>query len=104
MTPAFALLAAWDGIDPDDLALILFFVVLGILKLIQRVLQRKAPTEEGRPPTEEPRDDAALNAVRTRAFLERGEWLSKAEAVEVLLDEVSAAVESRRTPPPGRGR
>ncbi len=53
---------------------------------------------------EEPRDDAALNAVRARAYLERGEWLSKAEAVEVLLDEVSASVESRRRRPPGRGR
>jgi Nucleotidyltransferase domain len=53
---------------------------------------------------DEPRDDAALNAVRTRAYLERGEWLSKAEAVELLLDEVSASVESRRTRPPARGR
>jgi hypothetical protein len=53
---------------------------------------------------DEPRDDAALNAVRARAYLERGEWLSKAEAVELLLDEVSASVESRRTPPPARGR
>jgi hypothetical protein len=44
----------------------------------------------------EPRDDAALNAVRTRAYLETGTWLSKAEAVELLLDEVSAAVERRR--------
>jgi hypothetical protein len=49
---------------------------------------------------DEPRDDAALNAVRTRAYLERGEWLSKAEAVELLLDEVSASVESRRRLPP----
>jgi hypothetical protein len=38
--------------------------------------------------------------VRTRAYLERGEWLSKAEAVELLLDEVSASVESRRRLPP----
>lgn len=53
---------------------------------------------------EEPRDDAVLNAVRTRAYLERGEWISKAEAVELLLDEVSAAVESRRARLRGRGR
>lgn len=53
---------------------------------------------------DEPRDDAALNAVRTRAYLERGEWLSKAEAAELLLDEVSAAVASRRTQPPDPGR
>jgi hypothetical protein len=53
---------------------------------------------------DEPRDDAALNAVRTRAYLERGEWLSKAEAVELLLDEVSASVESRRARPPAPGR
>jgi hypothetical protein len=53
---------------------------------------------------DEPRDDAALNAVRSRAYLERGEWLSKAEAVELLLDDVSAAVESRRGRPPGPGR
>jgi hypothetical protein len=53
---------------------------------------------------DEPRDDAALNAVRTRAYLERGEWLSKAEAVELLLDEVSASVESRRRPRPAPGR
>lgn len=44
----------------------------------------------------EPRDDAALNAVRTRAYLETGRWASKAEAVELLLEDVSAAVESRR--------
>jgi len=53
---------------------------------------------------DEPRDDAALNAVRTRAYVERGAWLSKAEAVELLLDEVSASVESRRTRPPDRDR
>jgi hypothetical protein len=53
---------------------------------------------------EEPRDDAALNAVRTRAYLDRGEWLSKAEAVELLLDEVSASVESRRAQPPAPGQ
>jgi hypothetical protein len=53
---------------------------------------------------DEPRDDAVLNALRTRAYLGRGEWLSKAEAVELLLDEVSASVESRRRPPPARGR
>ncbi len=45
---------------------------------------------------EAPRDDAALNAVRSRAYLETGRWASKAEAVALLLDEVSAAVESRR--------
>jgi hypothetical protein len=53
---------------------------------------------------EEPRDDAALNAVRTRAYLEWGKWLSKAEAVELLLDEVSASVESRRRQPRDPGR
>jgi hypothetical protein len=53
---------------------------------------------------DEARDDATLNAVRTRAYLERGEWLSKAEAVELLLDDVSAAVENRRGQPPGPGR
>ena len=41
---------------------------------------------------DEPRDDAALNAVRSRAYLETGRWASKAEAVELLLDEVSAAL------------
>jgi hypothetical protein len=45
---------------------------------------------------QEPRDDAALNAVRSRAYLETGRWASKAEAVELLLDEVGRAVESRR--------
>jgi Nucleotidyltransferase domain len=44
----------------------------------------------------EPRDDAALNAVRSRAYLETGRWASKAEAVALLLDEVSSSVESRR--------
>ena len=53
---------------------------------------------------DEPRDDAALNAVRSRAYLEGGEWLSKAEAVELLLDEVNAAVESRRRQPRDPGR
>jgi Nucleotidyltransferase domain len=53
---------------------------------------------------EEPRDDAALNAVRARAYLERGEWISKAEAVERLLDEVSSSVESRRARLRGRAR
>lgn len=53
---------------------------------------------------DEPRDDAALNAVRTRAYLETGTWTSKAEAVELLLDEVSASVESRRTRWRDRGR
>jgi hypothetical protein len=53
---------------------------------------------------DEPRDDAALNAVRSRAYVERGEWLSKAEAVELLLDEVSASVASRRTPRRDPGR
>ncbi len=53
---------------------------------------------------EEPRDDAVLNAVRARAYLERGAWLSKAEAVELLLDDVSASVASRRTQPRGPGR
>ena len=48
---------------------------------------------------DEPRDDAALNAVRSRAYLETGRWASKAEAVELLLDEVGASVESRRTQP-----
>jgi hypothetical protein len=45
---------------------------------------------------EEPRDDAALNAVRSRAYLKTGRWASKAEAVELLLDDVSSSVESRR--------
>jgi hypothetical protein len=45
---------------------------------------------------EQPRDDAALNAVRSRAYLATGRWASKAEAVELLLDEVSSAVASRR--------
>jgi hypothetical protein len=45
---------------------------------------------------DEPRDDAALNAVRSRAYLETGRWASKAEAVELLLDEISSSVESRR--------
>jgi hypothetical protein len=53
---------------------------------------------------EEPRDDAALNAVRARAYLERGEWISKAEAVERLLDDVSSSVESRRARLRGRAR
>jgi hypothetical protein len=47
---------------------------------------------------EEPRDDAVLNAVRTRAYLETGRWASKAEAAELLVDEVSRAVASRRRP------
>jgi hypothetical protein len=45
---------------------------------------------------EEPRDDAALNAVRSRAYLATGRWASKAEAVELLLDEVSSSVATRR--------
>jgi predicted nucleotidyltransferase len=53
---------------------------------------------------EEPRDDAALNAVRSRAWLETGRWASKAEAAELLLDEVSSSVESRRTQSRDRGR
>jgi hypothetical protein len=53
---------------------------------------------------EEPRDDAVLNAVRTRAYLETGRWASKAEAAELLLDEVSSSVASRRARSPGRGR
>jgi Domain of unknown function (DUF4111)/Nucleotidyltransferase domain len=53
---------------------------------------------------EEPRDDAVLNAVRTWAYLETGRWASKAEAAELLLDEVSRAVASRRTPSPGPDR
>jgi hypothetical protein len=53
---------------------------------------------------DEPRDDAALNAVRSRAYLETGRWASKAEAVELLLDEVSSSVESRRARSPDRGR
>ena len=53
---------------------------------------------------EEPRDDAALNAVRSRAYLETGRWASKGEAVELLLDEVSASVESRRARSRGPGR
>jgi hypothetical protein len=53
---------------------------------------------------DEPRDDAALNAVRSRAYLETGRWASKAEAVELLLDEVSSSVESRRAQSRGRGR
>jgi hypothetical protein len=54
--------------------------------------------------SEEPRDDAALNAVRSRAYLETGRWASKAEAVELLLDEVSSSVESRRARLRGPGR
>jgi hypothetical protein len=46
--------------------------------------------------SEEPRDDATLNAVRSRAWLQTGRWTSKAEAVELLLDEVEHGVESRR--------
>lgn len=53
---------------------------------------------------EEPRDDAALNAVRSRAYLETGRWASKAEAVELLLDEISSSVESRRARSQDRGR
>ena len=53
---------------------------------------------------EEPRDDAALNAVRSRAYLETGRWASKAQAVELLLDEVSSSVESRRARSRDRGR
>jgi hypothetical protein len=53
---------------------------------------------------EEPRDDAALNAVRSRAYLDTGRWASKAEAVELLLDEVSSSVESRRAQSRGPGR
>ena len=53
---------------------------------------------------EEPRDDAALNAVRSLAYLETGRWASKAEAVELLLEEVSSAVESRRTQRRDRAR
>ena len=53
---------------------------------------------------EEPRDDAALNAVRAKAYLESDAWISKAEAVERLLDEVSSSVESRRARLRGRGR
>jgi hypothetical protein len=52
----------------------------------------------------EPRDDAALNAVRSRAYLETDRWASKAEAVELLLEEVSSAVESRRARSPDQGR
>ena len=88
-----------------------------------RVLVGPPPTEAFPPPSEdeilealatgvqwyrdrpdEPRDDAALNAVRSRAYLETGRWASKAEAVALLLDEVSAAVESRRTQPRDPGR
>lgn len=53
---------------------------------------------------DEPRDDAALNAVRSRAYLETGRWASKAEAVDLLLDEVSSSVESRRARSQDRGR
>jgi hypothetical protein len=53
---------------------------------------------------EEPRDDAALNAVRSRAYLKTGRWASKAKAVELLLDEVSSSVESRRARSRGPGR
>ena len=53
---------------------------------------------------EEFRDDAALNAVRSRAYLETGRFASKAEAIELLLDEVSSSVESRRARSRGRGR
>ena len=53
---------------------------------------------------EEPRGDAVLNAVRTRAYLDTGRWKSKEEAAELLLDEVSRAVSSRRKPSPGPGR
>jgi hypothetical protein len=52
----------------------------------------------------EPRDDAALNAVRSRAYLETGRWASKAEAVELLLVEVSSSVESRRSRSQDPGR
>jgi hypothetical protein len=51
---------------------------------------------------QEPRDDAALNAVRTRAYLETGRWASKAEAVELLLDEVSLSVEKAQRRDRGR--
>jgi hypothetical protein len=54
--------------------------------------------------SEEPRDDAALNAVRSRAYLETGRWASKAEAVELLLDEVSLSVETRRAQSRDPGR
>jgi hypothetical protein len=53
---------------------------------------------------DEPRDDAALNAVRSRAYLETGRWASKAEAVDLLLDEISSSVESRRARSRGRDR
>lgn len=53
---------------------------------------------------EEPRADAVLNAVRTRAYLETGRWTSKQEAAGLLLDEVSRAVASRRTPSRDPGR
>jgi hypothetical protein len=53
---------------------------------------------------DEPRDDAALNAVRSRAYLETGRWASKSEAVELLLDEVSSSVASRRAQSRDRGR
>ena len=52
----------------------------------------------------EPRDDAALNAVRSRAYLETGRWASRAEAVEQLLDEVTSSVENRRARSRDRGR
>jgi hypothetical protein len=88
-----------------------------------RVLTGPPPAEAFPPPTEdeilealaiglrwyrdrpdEPRDDAALNAVRTRAYLDTGRWASKSEAVELLLDEVSSSVESRRAQRQGQGR
>jgi hypothetical protein len=53
---------------------------------------------------EEPRGDATLNALRTRAWLEHGRWISKAEAAERLLDDVSSSVESRRGRSPRRDR
>jgi hypothetical protein len=52
------LLAVRDGISWDDLALIVFFAIVAILKLIQKALQKKAPAEERRPPGEEPAEDA----------------------------------------------
>jgi hypothetical protein len=92
-----------------------FVLDRAILGARGRVLCGPPPTEAFPPPSEEeilealatglqwyrdrpeePRDDAALNAVRTQAYLERGRWISKGEAVELLLDQVSASVESRR--------
>ena len=45
---------------------------------------------------EEPRDDAALNAVRTRAYLETGAWRRRRRRSSSCSTRSAAAVESRR--------